>query len=353
MQILALIPARSGSKSVLDKNIRPISGKPLLVYSIEHALACRLINRTIVSTDNPIYAEIARQHGAEVPFLRPVELSQDTSTDLEVFAHALNWLRRNEGYVPDICVHLRPTYPIRNVEDVENAVQILIDSPDIDSVRSVAHVSETPFKMWFRSDECLLSPVVQTDINDAYNLPRQLLPQAFIQNACIDVVRTSVITEMESMTGSMVYGYLMEDNFDIDTEHQLKNVERFLAREKSSMARTHSEGEQTGGHRTFCFDIDGVVASLVPDNRYDRATPISDNIEVINALYKQGHEILLFTARGSKTGIDWTALTGKQMREWGVKYHQLLFGKPSADYYIDDRLLDMNQLRRFIKEWER
>src|SRR4030042_3642677 len=118
-KILAIVPARSGSKTVLDKNIRFIAGKPLLAPSIEHALASKLINRTIVSTDSPAYAEIAREYGAQVPFLRPTDISQDTSTDLEVFIHALNWLREQEGYVPDICVHLRPTYPIRNVDDID------------------------------------------------------------------------------------------------------------------------------------------------------------------------------------------------------------------------------------------
>ncbi len=140
IKILALIPARSGSESIPHKNIRLVAGKPLLAYSIEHALASRLINRTIISTDSQAYAEVARQYGAEVPFLRPSEISQGNSTDMELFTHALKWLEENENYIPDICVHLRPTYPVRKVEDIDKVIQILLDSPGIDSVLEVANL---------------------------------------------------------------------------------------------------------------------------------------------------------------------------------------------------------------------
>ena len=341
LKILALIPARSGSKTIPDKNIRLISGKPLLAYSIEHALYSKLINRTIVSTNSPVYAEIARKFGAEVPFLRPPEISQDTSTDLEAFQHALKWLHENENYVPDICVHLRPTYPIRNIEDIDAAIRILIENPDIDSVRSVTPASNTPYKMWFMGNDNLLSPVVKTEIKNAYNLPRQLLPQSYIQNACIDVVRTRVITELHSMTGSNIFGYVMEKNFDIDTEQHLEATERYL--EQSD--KTEIGNKKTKDCETFCFDIDGVIATLTPDNQYDLAKPQSENIRLINSLYAQGNQIILFTARGSKTGIDWREITRKQMSQWGVKYHKLLFRKPSADYYIDDKSISMQQLK--------
>ncbi len=348
-EVLALIPARSGSKVVPDKNIKPISGKPLLAYSIKHALDSELIDRTIISTDSPVYAEIARKYGAESPFLRPQEISQDSSTDLELFTHALNWLYEKESYVPDICVHLRPTYPIRNVKDIDKAIQILMNNPDIDSVRSVVLVNETPFKMWFRGDSNLLSPVVKMEIKEAYNLPRQLLPGVFVQNACIDVVRTRIITEMKSMTGSRIYGYVMDNYFDIDTEQQLKIAERYLKQNCTIREKKQDDNERESDFKTFCFDIDGVIAALVPGNQYDLASPLADNIQLINSLYEQGHQIILFTARGSKTGIDWREATRKQMSEWGVKYHKLLFDKPAADYYIDDKLISMEHLKTLIK----
>jgi CMP-N-acetylneuraminic acid synthetase len=348
VEIFALIPARSGSKLIPDKNIRIIGGKPLLAHSVSHALASKLINRAIVSTDSPVYAEIARKYGAEVPFLRPSEFSQDSSTDLEVFTHALKWLAENEGYVPDICVHLRPTYPIRKIEDIDKVIQILIENPDIDSVRSVTLSKETPMKMWFRGDNGLLSPVVKTELNEPYNLPRQLLPQTYLQNACIDAVRTRVITEMKSMTGTKIFGYVMNENFDIDTEEQFQKLEEYLSQETTGKTGELDYENLSNERKTFCFDIDGVIATIVPGNRYDLAEPLLHNIHSINSLYEQGHQIILFTARGSVTGIDWTELTKKQLQQWGIKYHKLLFGKPAADYYIDDKMLPIEKVKHLI-----
>lgn len=119
-EILAVIPARSGSKSVKDKNIRIMNGKPLLAHSIGHALQSELVNRVMVSTDSPLYQRIAQEYEAEAPFLRPAEISGDTSLDIEVFEHALRWLADNEGYRPDLCVHLRPTHPVRDPRDIDS-----------------------------------------------------------------------------------------------------------------------------------------------------------------------------------------------------------------------------------------
>ena len=111
--VLAIIPARSGSKSVKDKNIRLMDGKPMIAYSIEHAQKANCIDRIIVSTDSEEYAAIARKYGAETPFLRPAEYATDTALDYDVFLHALNYLEEVEGYIPELVVQLRPTYPIR------------------------------------------------------------------------------------------------------------------------------------------------------------------------------------------------------------------------------------------------
>jgi CMP-N,N'-diacetyllegionaminic acid synthase len=230
--VLCLIPARGGSKSIPRKNLVMLAGKPLLSHSILQALECSAITRTIVSTDCPEIAATARQFGAEVPFMRPDAISGDTSTDLEVFEHALQWLASNEHTKPEICVHLRPTHPVRKVEDIDKIVSILRQNPDIDSVRSVTPASQTPFKMWFRGEDGLLSPVIQTTIDDAYNLPRQLLPEVFLQNASIDVAWTSTITEKKSMTGRRILGYVMDAEFDIDSAGDLKRVSEVMDQDK-------------------------------------------------------------------------------------------------------------------------
>jgi len=121
MQILAIIPARGGSKSIPRKNIRPLAGHPLIAYSIAAALGSQSVTRTIVSTDDEEIAAVARQYGAETPFLRPVELAEDQTTDLPVFQHALACLAEQEAYHPDVIVQLRPTSPIRPPDCVDQA----------------------------------------------------------------------------------------------------------------------------------------------------------------------------------------------------------------------------------------
>ncbi|MGZ7042914.1 MAG: acylneuraminate cytidylyltransferase family protein, partial [Thermoanaerobaculia bacterium] len=137
-QILALIPARDGSKGIPRKNLLMLAGKPLVAYSIEQALASRYITRTIVSTDDAEIADVSRKCGAEVPFMRPGELAQDLSPDVDVFRHALEWLRDRSGYHCDLVVHLRPTAPVRRVALVDEAIETIAGQPDADSLRSVS-----------------------------------------------------------------------------------------------------------------------------------------------------------------------------------------------------------------------
>jgi CMP-N-acetylneuraminic acid synthetase len=299
----------------------------------------------MVSTDSAMYADIAREFGAEVPFLRPVELSGDLATDLEVFQHALEWLRREENYQPDICVHLRPTYPTRCANDIDAIVQLLVEMPSIDSVRSVAPAPFTPFKMWFRDEASMLKPVVQSSIPEAYNLPRQSLPVVYLQNACIDAVRTRVIHEQQSMTGDHIYGYVTEGHDDIDSEQDFQHA--LIRGGLSCNGDATSAGFQ---RRVICVDIDGVLATIVPSDRYEQAEPIQSAIASVNKLYDAGHEIVLFTARGSATCLDWRAVTERQMQLWNVRYHRLLFGKPAADIYVDDRALVPAQLTALANE---
>lgn len=228
-EVLAIIPARSGSKSIKDKNIRLINGKPMLAYSIEHALQAKCIDRVIVSTDSEEYAKIAKKYGAETPFIRPAELAADTSLDIDVFEHALKYLEENEGYLPELVVQLRPTYPVRKISDIENMVSYMKNNPDIDSMRCIASAKEIPYKMWFKDNDNIISPIM-TEIPECYNMPRQQLPKVYYQNACIDVIRTEVILKKHSMSGERIAGYEMDENFDIDTEEELIAVEKYLTK---------------------------------------------------------------------------------------------------------------------------
>ncbi len=329
MNILAIIPARSGSKSVPHKNIREIAGKPMIAYSIEHALNSKLINRVIVSTDSEQYADIAREYGAEVPFIRPAEYATDTALDYDVFKHALDYLSDNEGYKPDLVVQLRPTYPIRNVEDIDEMIGRIEADEEADSIRSIGPAKEVPYKMWHMGDDGVLSAFAK-DIPECYNMPRQELPKVYYQNACIDIFRPRAIYDYQSMTGKKILGYLMEQNFDIDTPEEFLRAEQYIKLMK-------------GGHR-FVFDIDGVIAQFDESLDYANVGPRPAMVKAIQKLYEAGNEIVLFTARGYVTGVDWKETTIEQMKKFGVPYNELIFGKPNADYYVDDKMLDMNLL---------
>lgn len=235
-KILAVIPARAGSKTVPNKNIREIGGKPMLAHSICHARKSKYINRIIVSTDSADYAAIAKRYGGEVPFLRPDAYATDTALDYDVFLHALTWLKEQEGYEPDVVVQLRPTYPIRRVKDIDAMIEIILAQPEIDSVRSVSKAIEIPYKMWLADDRNTRQLSGNDDVSDGkndslgrmkplidnipecYNMPRQQLPIVYYQNACIDVFRPRVVLEKKSMSGDYIVGYEMHENFDIDTE---------------------------------------------------------------------------------------------------------------------------------------
>ena len=161
-------------------------------------------------------------------------------------------------------------------------------------------------------------------------MPRQELPKVYYQNACIDVFRGTVVLEQHSMSGQYVLGYEMAHNYDIDTEEEFRKAEEYL--------------QLTSGKKRFVFDIDGVIAQFEPDLKYEEAKPNEKMIHIINQLYDMGNEIVVFTARGYVTGIDWSETTKEQLERWGLKYHQLLFGKPNADYYIDDKMLKIEKL---------
>jgi CMP-N-acetylneuraminic acid synthetase len=339
MSVLAIVPARAGSKSVPDKNVLSFHGKPLLVHSVEHGLRARNVDRVLVTTDSPRYRELAQAAGAEAPFLRPAPLAGDLSTDLEVFRHALEWLREREGAVPDLCVHLRPTYPTRSPADVEAAVDLLQSHPEADSVRSVTLATQTPYKMWRLSPDGMLDPLLDTLGGEPWNRPRQELPRVYVQNAAVDVVRSRVVLEQRSMTGSRILAYVMDRFHDIDDWSELARAERaFLPRPEDG--------------RTFAFDMDGVFATLVPGDDYEQALPFAPAIAIARRLHEAGHRIVVYTARGSLTGKDWTRTTHDQLRRWGVPYHELRFGKPAADYYVDDRMLSLASLKDWVESWD-
>ena len=227
MKILAIIPARGGSKSIPKKNIRPFCGKPLITCSIQTALACPSINRVVVSSDDQDIIDVAIEYGAEVPFVRPKELAKDDTLDLPVFIHCLDYFKQHEGYEPDILVQLRPTSPLRTVNMIEKGIQKLIVNPNSDSVRVVCEPSQNPYKMWIIGDDGFLCPLLNINIDEPYNQPRQNLPDVYWQNGYVDITRRATILEKNSMTGDKILPLVVDNKeiVDIDSEITFKLAE--------------------------------------------------------------------------------------------------------------------------------
>ncbi|NMB61268.1 MAG: acylneuraminate cytidylyltransferase [Chloroflexi bacterium] len=230
-EILAVIPARGNSKSIPRKNIKELAGYPLIAYSIAAARQSASVTRVIVSTDDEEIAQVAKQFGAEVPFMRPAEYAQDQTLDLPVFEHALTWLREQEGYVADVVIQLRPTSPIRPSHCVDDAIEILQTHPQADCVRGVVVAGQNPYKMWHIQSDGALSPLLTVQgIKEAYNAPRQALPPVYWQTGHIDAIRPATILKKHSMTGDVIYPLLIDQSFtiDIDTMYDWQNAERLI-----------------------------------------------------------------------------------------------------------------------------
>src|SRR5262245_52152435 len=235
--VLALVTARGGSKSIPRKNLRPLAGEPLVVWSIAAALAARAVQRVVVSTDDPEIADVSRRAGAEVPFLRPSPLAEDDTPDLPVFEHALHWLDATEGYRPDLVVHLRPTSPLRPPGLLDEGIALMRDDPRAHSLRAMAPPQQNPFKMWRRSGRYVV-PLLSADVPEPYNAPRQALPPTLWQTGHLDIARPATLLRRRPMTGVRVLPLLVDARYvlDIDTPEQWE-VAEVMARSGAPLAR--------------------------------------------------------------------------------------------------------------------
>lgn len=220
----AIIPARSGSKSIPHKNIRDFHGIPLLAWSIRAAQQCPLIsdNDIFVTTDSSEYASIAQHFGAKT-IIRPSSYADDLSSDLEFFQH----LQSSVTTLPDAWIHLRPTYPIRNIDTLTQCIQTFDAEWDMwTSLRTVVPIDKSPFKMYQVHDQQLI-PLFPSwnNIHEPYNQCRQLLPPTFLHNGNIDIIKNNTIVHSDSVTGSRIRCWIDHDPaIDIDTEQDWINA---------------------------------------------------------------------------------------------------------------------------------
>lgn len=334
--ILAIIPARGGSKGIPRKNIRDFAGYPLIAWSIAAGLQSELVARVIVSTDDEEVAAVAREFGAETPFLRPAEFAQDNTTDLPVFEHALAWLKENEGYIPDVVVQLRPTSPIRPRGLVEDAIRILLEHEEADCVRGVVPAGQNPHKMW-RLPKGEMGPMKNLldleGIAEPYNAPRQSLPPVYWQTGHIDAIRTSSILEKRSLTGDVIYPLVIDPRYTVDIDN-LGDWARYEHLVMTSGLDFVSPGRQRRPMpetiKLLVLDFDGVISNNLvwtdQDGREMVAASRSDSIR-IKALREAGVETIILSsesnpvvaARAKKMGVEAIQGLGLQAKGQALK----------------------------------
>ncbi len=242
LEVLAVIMARLNSKGVPQKCIRPLAGRPLIAHTIDAALGASSITRTIVTTESPEIADIARLQGAEVPFMRPAVLSNDNVQVNDVVDHALSELKMREGYVPDVVVMLQPTSPMRTAEDIGNAMELFVET-QADEVISVTATETHPYWTVVVDEKGIVSSFVDLPAT-ALEVGRQDLPVVYKLNGAIYITRPQGVIQMASHPYSgKTHAYIMppERSIDINTEMDFRIAEALFAESgKRSFASVRS-----------------------------------------------------------------------------------------------------------------
>jgi YrbI family 3-deoxy-D-manno-octulosonate 8-phosphate phosphatase len=356
MQILALIPARGGSKSIPHKNIRPIAGFPLIAYSIAASMQSRLVSRTIVSTDDEEIARIAQSYGAEAPFLRPLEYALDNTTDFPVFIHALSWLKENEDYQPDIVVQLRPTSPVRPPDCVDQAVQLLLDHPQADSVRGIIPSGQNPYKMWQVNEQGHMIPLLPLEgVSEPFNAPRQSLPHTFWQTGHIDAIRLSTILQKKSLSGKIILPLHLDPRYaiDIDTLRDWQRAEWVISQADIPFVHPGRKKRALPAQIDLVvFDFDGVMTDnrvwVDQDGRESVAVSRGDGMGIAS-LHKAGIPMVVLSTEPNPVvsarcrKLELPVIQGQSDK--AAALHQLLQEKsvdPSQVIYLGNDINDLS-----------
>jgi N-acylneuraminate cytidylyltransferase len=346
-EILALIPARGGSKGIPRKNIRDFAGYPLLAWSVAAGLKADLVTRVIVSTDDEEIASIAREYGAETPFMRPKVFAQDDTTDLPVFEHALAWLKENEGYLADMVVQLRPTSPIRPSGLVDDAIRVLLENENADCVRGVVSAGQNPHKMWQlpEGEKGPMKNLLDVDgIAEPYNAPRQILPPVFWQTGHIDAIRISSILEKKSLTGDVIYPVVIDSRYTVDIDN-LSDWAFYEHRVVTSGLDYVSPGRQRrpmpNTIKLLVLDFDGVLT----DNR---VWVNQDGVESVAANRSDSYGLGMLRKAGIESMViskEANPVVAARCKKMNVPYLQSIDDKEKAlKNLLAERKLDASQV---------
>ena len=240
---VAFIPARVGSKRVPGKNVRVLGGHPMIAYTIGAALASKIFDAVIVSTDSEEIAAIARHYGADVPFLRPAAMASDTSPDIEWLEYTIGELS-GQGRNWDCFSLLRPTSPFRTADTIRRAWETFTSQKDVDSLRAVELCTQHPGKMWIVRGQ-RMSPLLPFGNGEQpwHSTPYQALPRVFVQNASLEVAWTRVVRERRTIAGDVLMPFLTEgyEGFDINDAFDWMVAERLLAEGKVSLPTLNTD----------------------------------------------------------------------------------------------------------------
>jgi CMP-N,N'-diacetyllegionaminic acid synthase len=225
--VVALIPARSGSERVRDKNVRPLAGHPLLAYAVAAARQSGIFDRIVCSTDSGKIAEVAQRYGADTPFLRPAKLATSTSPDIEWITHALAQLE--DHY--DLFAIVRATNPFRGGDVLRLGLEQLLNTPEADSIRAVELVKQHPGKMWVLDGRTMRPLLEQAHLGVAWHAGQyQALPPVYVQNSALEIAWTRVVSQTGTREGKVVAPYLTQgyEGFNIDDEDDWERARRLL-----------------------------------------------------------------------------------------------------------------------------
>jgi len=229
--IVALIPARAGSKRLPDKNIRALAGHPLIAYTISASLHSEVFSAVIVSTDSSLYSHISNYYGAEVPYLRPPELAGDLSPDIEWLEYTLNRLRQ-DGREYDCFSILRPTSPFRLPETIQRAWRAFTNEEGVDSLRAVEKCKQHPGKMWVVRGNRMVPLLPLTPAEQPWHSSQyQSLPEVYAQNASLEIAWTRIVFEGRTIAGNVLMPFFTEDyeGFDVNSDYDWSVAEHLVA----------------------------------------------------------------------------------------------------------------------------
>ena len=240
---VALIPARAGSKRVPGKNIRPLGSHPLLAYTIAAARESGVFDAVVVSTDSPAIAEIARHYGAEVPFLRPLELAGDLSPDIEWVRYTLDRLDERDHHFACFSL-LRPTSPFRRADTIRRALARFRSAGEVDSLRAVELCRQHPGKMWVVDDD-RLRPLLAGEPGAVpwHSRPYQDLPRVWVQNASLEIAWCRVVRQTGTIAGERILPFFTEgyEGFDVNEPKDWWYAEHLLAAGEATLPPVTAE----------------------------------------------------------------------------------------------------------------